>query len=86
MKFVHTKVHNGNRNGESCLTSFEIPTLQLKQYQGDLVLMLNFTLLRISGTISFTNSVMLNSLSCVDLIFPIALQLTLQTVYTPVVG
>lgn len=41
MKFVHTKVHNGNRNGESCLISFDIVTLQLKQYQGDLVLLLN---------------------------------------------
>ena len=46
MKFVHTKVHNGNSNGESCLTSFEIATLQLKQYQGDLVLLRNFSLVK----------------------------------------
>lgn len=39
MKFVHTKVHNGN--GESSLPSFETVTLQLKQYQGDLALLLN---------------------------------------------
>lgn len=40
MKFVHTKVHNGN--AESCLASFETVTLQLKPYQGDLALLFNY--------------------------------------------
>lgn len=66
MKFVHTKVHNGNRNGELCLTSSEIMTLQLKM---TLSLCLTFTLLRVLGNVSFTDSVALNSLSWVDLIF-----------------
>lgn len=41
MKFLHMKVHNGNRSGDCYIISFAIPTLQLKQYQGDLVLLLN---------------------------------------------
>lgn len=66
LKFVHTKVHNGNRNEKSCLTSSEIMTLQLKV---TLSFYLTFTLLRVLGNTSFTDSVALNSLSWVDLIF-----------------
>lgn len=66
MKFVHTKLHNRNRNGEFCLTSSAIMTLQLKV---TLPFCLPFILLRVLGNVSSIDSVALNSLSWADLIF-----------------
>lgn len=66
MKFVHTKLHNRNRNGEFCLTSSAIMTLQLKV---TLPFCLPFILLRVLGNASSIDSVALNSLSWADLIF-----------------